>query len=107
MINFILYGDKRATAGLLREYEAENEPIEHVGEILAMVDNRGNIAGKLQVTRNEVLRFIDVPDEFALAEAEGDLCAADFRQSHREYWEREGETITDDTEIVTMYFNLL
>lgn len=107
LIDFILHGNKRATAGLRREYEAENEPIEHVGEILAMVDNQGNVAGKLQVTRVEVLRFIDVPDEFALAEAEGDLCAADFRQSHQEYWEREGETITDDTEIVTMYFNLL
>lgn len=107
LIDFILHGNKRATAGLLRDYEAENEPLEHVGEVLAMIDNDGQVVGKLKITRVEVLPFIDVPDEFAIAEAEGDLCAADFRQSHREFWEAEGETISDDTEIVTLYFNLL
>ena len=107
LINFILHGNKRATAGLLRDYEAENEPLEHVGEVLAMIDNDGQVVGKLKITRVEVLPFIDVPDEFAIAEAEGDLCAADFRQSHREFWEAEGETISDDTEIVTLYFDLL
>lgn len=107
LIDFILHGNKRATAGLLRDYQAENEPLEHVGEVLAMIDNDGQVVGKLKITRVEVLPFIDVPDEFAIAEAEGDLCAADFRQSHREFWEAEGETISDDTEIVTLYFNLL
>lgn len=107
LINFIMNGNKRATAGLLREYEIENEPIEHVGEILAITDNDGNVAGRLQVTRVEVVRFIDVPDEFALAEAEGDLNAEDFRESHRKYWEAQGEVITDDTQVVTMYFDLL
>lgn len=107
LIDFILHGNKRATAGLLRDYEAENEPLEHVGEVLAMIDNDGQVVGKLKITRVEVLPFIDVPDEFAIAEAEGDLCAADFRQSHREFWEAEGETISDDTEIVTLYFDLL
>ena len=87
LIDFILHGNKRATAGLLRDYEAENEPLEHVGEVLAMIDNDGQVVGKLKITRVEVLPFIDVPDEFAIAEAEGDLCAADFRQSHRKFWE--------------------
>jgi len=59
------------------------------------------------VTRCEVLRFADVPDELALAEAEGDLNAADFRASHLAYWTRVGETVTDDTLIVTVYFDLL
>jgi uncharacterized protein YhfF len=54
-----------------------------------------------------VLAFKDVPDEFALAEAEGDLDAADFRASHIAYWTRVGETITDDTLVVTVYFDLL
>ena len=107
LIDFILHGNKRATAGLLRDYEAENEPLEHVGEVLAMIDNDGQVVGKLKITRVEVLPFIDVPDEFVIAEAEGDLCAADFRQSHRKFWEAEGETISDDTEIVTLYFDLL
>lgn len=108
LVNLILHGEKRATAGLLTsDYEAEGEPIEHVGELLAIVDNDGTHVGTMQVTRCEVLRFADVPDEFALAEAEGDLNAADFRASHLAYWTRVGETVTDDTLIVTVYFNLI
>jgi uncharacterized protein YhfF len=105
--NFVLHGNKRATAGLRREYEDEGEPIEHNGEHLAMLDNNGNHVATLEVTRVEVLRFIDVPDEFALAEAEGDLNAADFRASHLAYWTRVGEEVNDETEIVTVYFNLI
>lgn len=107
LVNLVLHGNKRATAGLLRDYEAENEPVEHVGELLAMVDNTGAHVGTLRVTRAEVLRFADVPDGFAVAEAEGDLDAADFRASHLAYWSATGETVTDDTLVVTLYFDLL
>ncbi len=107
LVNFVLHGNKRATAGLLKEYETEGEPVEHVGELLAMVDNDGRQVGTLRVTRVKVLRFTDVPDEFALAEAEGDLNAADFRTSHHKFWTEAGEVITDDTPVVTVYFELL
>lgn len=107
LVDFVLHGNKRATAGLLSEYETEGEEIEHLGELLAMVDNDGRHVATLEVTRVEVLRFADVPDEFALAEAEGDLNAADFRASHLDYWTKAGETVTDDTPVVTVYFSVL
>ena len=107
LIDFIVNGNKRATAGLLNDYAKESEPVESVGECLAMLDNSYQHVATLRVTRVEVSRFIDVPDEFALAEAEGDLNAADFRASHSEYWSRIGETITDETQIVQVYFELL
>ena len=107
LINFIINGNKRATAGLASDYAKEGEEVEFVGECLAMVDNDMRHVATLQVTRVEVTRFADVPDEFALAEAEGDLNAADFRASHSEYWTKAGETITDDTMINQVYFALL
>ena len=107
LINYIVNGNKRATAGLLSDYAKESEPVESVGECLAMLDNSDQHVATLRVTRVEVSKFIDVPDEFALAEAEGDLNAADFRASHSEYWSRTGETITDETQIVQVYFELL
>ena len=108
LVNLILHGQKRATAGLLiGDYEMEGEPIEHVGELLAIVNNDGKHVGTMKVTRVEVMRFADVPDEFALAEAEGDMNAADFRASHLAYWTRVGETVTDNTLIVTVYFDLM
>lgn len=107
IVNFVVNGNKRATAGLLSEYATETEPVEIVGECLAMTDNDGRHVATLRVTRVEVTRFADVPDEFALAEAEGDLSAADFRTSHHLYWKNAGEIVTDDTEIVQIYFELL
>ena len=107
LIDFIINGNKRATAGLLDDYAKESEPVESVGECLAMLDNDNQHVATLRVTRVEVSRFIDVPDKFALAEAEGDLNAADFRASHSAYWSRIGETITDETQIVQVYFELL
>jgi uncharacterized protein YhfF len=107
LVNLVLYGDKRATAGLRRDYDIEGEEVEHVGELLAMVDNEGTHVGTLRITRVEVLRFADVPDEFALAEAEGDLNAADFRASHLDYWTKAGEHVDDDSLVVTLYFELL
>ena len=107
LVDLIVNGNKHATAGLLGDYAKESEPVESIGECLAMLDNADQHVATLRVTRVEVSRFIDVPDEFALAEAEGDLNAADFRASHSDYWSQIGETITDETQIVQVYFELL
>ena len=107
LVNFIINGNKRATAGMAAEYETEGEEVEYIGECLAMLDNDSRHIATLQVTRVDISRFADVPDEFALAEAEGDLNAADFRASHFDFWTRAGETITNDTMINQIYFDLL
>jgi len=107
LVNFIINGNKRATAGLAADYEKEGEEVEFVGECLSMVNTDGNHVATLQVTRVDISRFADVPDEFALAEAEGDLNAAEFRASHMEYWTKAGETVTNDTMINQIYFTLL
>jgi uncharacterized protein YhfF len=107
ILHFLFQGNKRATAGLLEhDYEAEGEPVEHVGEELIVVGNEGEALGKIKVTRVEIVRFDSVPDEFALAEAEGDLSGDDFRASHRKFWEACGFSIRDDTQVVLVYFDL-
>jgi uncharacterized protein YhfF len=108
LISFILDGNKRATAGTLEwDYMAENEPIETVGEKLAVIDNQNQHIATIQATRVDVKRFADVPTEFALAEAEGDLSGDDFRASHFAFWSKLGLDIRDDTEIVLVYFDLI
>ena len=108
LISLILDGNKRATAGTLEwDYQGENEPIETVGEKLAVLDNQNRHIATIQATRVEVKKFADVSDEFALAEAEGDLSGDDFRASHFEFWSKLGLSIEDDTQIVLMYFDLV
>ena len=108
LISLILDGNKRATAGTLEwDYVAENEPIESVGEKLAVLDNENRHIATIQASRVEVKRFADVPTEFALAEAEGDLSGDDFRASHFAFWSKLGLDIKDETEIVLVYFDLI
>jgi uncharacterized protein YhfF len=105
--NLIINGNKRATAGLLKEdYMDEGEEIEFVGERLAILDNDQKQVGIIKVTRVEVLEFKDVPTEFALAEAEGDLSGDDFRQSHSKFWSSIGVDVKPETKVVTVYFDL-
>jgi len=65
LVNFIVNGNKRATAGLLDDYAKESEPIEVVGECLAMLDNSDKHVATLRVTRVEVSRFITNTIQFA------------------------------------------
>ena len=105
--DLIINGNKRATAGLLKEdYIAEGEEIEFIGERLAILDNDEKQIGIIKVTRVEVLEFKDVPTEFALAEAEGDLSGDDFRQSHSKFWHSVGVDVKPETKVVTVYFDL-
>lgn len=107
LTNLVLHGGKRATAGLLSEYEQEGEEVESVGELLALIDNDGLHVATLKVTRVDVCAFNEVPDEFALAEGEGDLSAEDFRRSHIAYWTRVGEKVENSTQVVQVFFELL
>jgi len=105
--DLIINGNKRATAGLLKEdYINEGEEIEFAGERLAILDNNQKQIGIIKVTRVEVLEFKDVPTEFALAEAEGDLLGDDFRRSHLKFWNSVGVDVKPETKVVTVYFDL-
>ena len=104
----VLDAQKRSTAGLMEfDYHAHGEPLEHVGEKLAMLDSQGNHVATLLVTRAEVLRFADVPDEFAIAEGEGDFTGDEFRAGYLKDWTAQGYLVTDDTLVSNVYFDLL
>ena len=108
LLDFVFNGNKRATAGLLEhDYEAEGEQIEEIGEVLVVLGNDSEEVGRIRATRVELTTFAEVPDEFALAEAEGDLNAADFRASHMDLWTRSGYEIRDETKVVLLYFDLV
>ena len=108
LTSLVLDGMKRATAGTLEwDYLGQSEPIETVGEKLAVLDNEKRHIATIQATRVEIRKFSEVPDEFALAEAEGDLSGEDFRRSHLKYWSKLGLAINDETEIVLLYFELV
>ena len=107
LLDFVFNGNKRATAGMLEYDYDEDEPVESVGEIFILVGNDNQPVGKIQITRVDVVRFDEVSDEFALAEAEGDLSGDDFRNSHRAFWEGCGYEVKPESMVVCAYFELL
>jgi uncharacterized protein YhfF len=104
--DLVLYGAKRATAGLVTEYESQNEPIEFPGERLALLDDELRPVATLVVTSAKIVRFADVPWEFAQAEAEGDTSIEEWRDGHRRFWAGEGTNVDDDTPVVLVRFAL-
>jgi uncharacterized protein YhfF len=106
--DLVLNANKRATAGHFeKDYHEQGEPLEHVGEKLAMLDSDGNHVGTLLVTRAEIVRFADVSDEFAIAEGEGDLTGDEYRAGYKPMWLRMGYEVNDDTPVATVYFDLV
>lgn len=100
-------GRKRATAGLLSEYADEVEALEHVGERLAPLDDRGQQVATVEVTRVDVLPFGEVPWSFAAAEGEGDADLEEWRAGHRRYWAAAGTPVEDETPVVCVSFVLV
>jgi uncharacterized protein YhfF len=103
----ILQGKKRATAGLVHYYAAESEMIETVGELLSLVDDEMQPIATVSVERVDVMAFVDVPFEFALAESEGDESIEEWREGHRRFWTGEGEVLVDETPVVLIWFHLV
>lgn len=103
----VLSGVKTATAGLVQEYDDENEELEYVGERLVLVDDNDEFVAVVEVTGVEVVRFADVPWDFARAEGEGDRSIEEWREGHGAYWARQGTPVTDDTRIVCLRFRLV
>ena len=68
----VVEGPKRATAGLLVDYEQEGEPLPEVGIYSVVADGRGDPACVLRTTQVEVKPFSQVDAAFAWDEGEGD-----------------------------------
>jgi uncharacterized protein YhfF len=102
----ILEGTKRATAGLVVDYEREGEELECTGETLALVDNDGHGIATVTVTRVVTTTFGEVPWEFAQSEGEGDTSIEEWRAGHRRFWTAEGEVIDESTRVVLVWFRL-
>ena len=103
----MLHGSKRATAGIVAQYDEEGEALEHGGEVLGLLGSKGEEVGRVRITEVVGLRIEDVPWEFADAEGEGFTSLGDWLDGHRRHWERAGRVITPDTQLLCLSFDLL
>ena len=104
LIALVRAGKKRATCGAVRDYEADGEPLPEVGRYDIALHPDGTPALVIRTTEVTIHRFRDVPEDFALAEGEGDF--EDWKAGHKAYFERNGGW-SEDMELVCERFELV
>jgi uncharacterized protein YhfF len=98
LVELVLSGRKRATAGSLWGYEADEEPLPEVGEFSVITDGAGVARCIIRTTAIDLVPFSDVDESFARAEGEGDRSLEYWRQGHWAYFSRELEEIGREPE---------
>ena len=98
-------GPKRATTGLVEEYEREDEPFPTVGSHHVILDSQGDPVCIIVTTGVDTQRLGDVDAEFAWTEGEGDRSLDYWRRAHVDYWASIGIATDDDTQVVLERFD--
>ena len=111
LLELILSGRKRATAGLLRDHEVKGEALPVVGEHVVVLDSKGAPRAIWRTTELRIGPFVSVDDAFAWDEGEGDRSRADWLEGHR-WWfgrqaDREGFAFADDTPTIFERFEVV
>jgi uncharacterized protein YhfF len=109
--DLVARGVKRASAGLVWEWEADGDPLPQVGDVEIVIDWSGTPLAVVEVTDVRILPFQQVDDAFARDEGEGDGTLAAWREGHWRYFgracQRLGREPSETMPVVCRRFRLL
>ena len=88
LLDLILHGPKRATAGAYDDYVQSGDPIPHVGMYSIALDGRGVPRALLRTTDVRIGPLSSVDDRFAWDEGEGDRTRESWLRDHHGFFER-------------------
>ena len=88
LVELVVHGPKRATAGALRDYEAEGEPVPAVGDRSIVTDGAMRPRAVLEVTDVRIGPLSSVDEAFAWDEGEGDRTRAWWLDAHTWFFTR-------------------
>lgn len=91
LAELVLHGPKRATASLLRDYEAEGEALPRPGDHVVFLGGDGAPRGIFRTTEVRVGPLSSVDEAFAWDEGEGDRTRADWLEMHSRFFRRQAE----------------
>jgi uncharacterized protein YhfF len=107
----VLHGPKRATAGLVQAFVAQDEPLPQVGDRCLVLGGDGRPLAIMRTTDVRVGPLWSVDDRFAWDEGEGDRTRAWWLDAHTRFFNRQctamGLTFSDDIGVVFERFELV
>lgn len=107
----VIGGPKRATAGLVADYEADGDPLPKAGDYSVILDGAGRPVAVIRATEVRIVPFADVDEAFAFDEGEGDRTLAWWRDAHWEFFTRQcaarGEVMDEAQPVVLERFELV
>lgn len=89
LAELVLQGTKRATAGLLWAFEAENKPIPKPGDLSVVTNWASEPLCIIESTVVDVVPYHRVTEQFAAIEGEGDKSLRYWLEVHWDYFGRE------------------
>jgi uncharacterized protein YhfF len=105
LADLVVNGPKRATAGALRDYELDEEPVPQVGDHVVLIDGGKRPVAIWRTTDVEVKPLDQVTESFAWDEGEGDRSLTYWVDAHQRFFRRSAETNgwTYDDQIMTVF----
>ena len=111
----VCIGQKRASAGLLASYAADNDPLPVLGGHLVVTSAAGVPVALVRTAQLDTFAFRDVPAWFAEREGEdegqGEACLASWKAGHGAYFRREcaaqGRVFDGAMQVVCECFDLV
>jgi len=111
LIELVLDGPKRATAGSVAEYEAEDETLPRVGDLSIVMDGSMRPRAVLETSDVRVGPLSSVDDRFAWDEGEGDRTRTSWLDAHHWYFKRSyqrmGLEFNDEIPVVFERFDVV
>ncbi len=89
LAELVLLGIKRATAGLIWSYEAENKALPKPGDLSVVTNWQSEPLCVIETTNTAVVPFDEVTEKFAATEGEGDKTLRHWQVVHWSYFGRE------------------
>ncbi|MBE1445413.1 MULTISPECIES: ASCH domain-containing protein [unclassified Paenibacillus] len=111
LAQLVIEGVKTATCSAYLFYELENQQIPSVGDYNIILNSKDEPVAIIQTVEVRLLPMNEVPEDFAIAEGEGDRTYRYWREEHETFFKNEllrlGREFTDDILLVCERFKLI
>ncbi|WP_026693103.1 ASCH domain-containing protein [Peribacillus kribbensis] len=111
LLELVVKGIKTATCSGYLFYKRENEPLPAIGDYSIVLSSEEVPSAIIRTTEVTILPMNEVPEDFAVAEGEGDRTYAYWKRVHEEFFTKElkplGLEFKEDMLLVCERFELV